>query len=117
MAFAEEWVDKKNKTPTTAGDKLNADDLNLLARGIFEALAQGGSDEITRLSQLINDVGFITKDDVPEKLSEFTNDTDFVTKQYIDSLVGEIDAALENIIAIQDGYIYGTMSLRKGGEE
>lgn len=42
MAFVDEWVDKKNKTPTESGDKLNANDLNLLARGIFEALAQGG---------------------------------------------------------------------------
>ena len=91
MAFIEEWVDKKNKTPTSPGDKLNADDLNLLARGIKEALEQ--------------------KPDVDIDLSEY------VTKTEFESVVGDIGTALDNIIAVQNSYIYGTMSLREGGEE
>lgn len=38
----------------------------------------GGGDVPTALSELINDVGFITDDDVPKKLSELENDESFM---------------------------------------
>ena len=53
----------------------------------------------TKTSELTNDSGFITQNDVPTKTSELTNDSDFTTKTYVD---GEIDT-LENKLAKYDG--------------
>lgn len=90
MAFKDEWVDKKNKTSTTPGDKLNADDLNLLASGIKEALDRAP--------------------DVDIDLSEY------VTKAEFENTVGNIGTALSDIMAIQNSYIYDVMAANEGGE-
>lgn len=53
---------------------------------------------------------------VPTKLSELENDKDFTTKSYIDGLVGDIDAALDNILAIQNALISQSVNLAKDGD-
>lgn len=40
-----------------------------------------------------------------------------VNKGYVDNLVGDIDAALEAILAIQNGYLNEATSLENGGDE
>lgn len=58
-------------------------------------------DKLTKLSELDNDVGFLTEvslttilpellPSTPTKLSEFLNDEEFVSKAYVDSLYNEI---------------------------
>lgn len=56
------------------------------------------------------------KDSVPTKVSELHNDDGFVTQEYVDGLVGDIDAALDAILAIQNSYINGVMAVNEGGE-
>ena len=81
MAFIEEWVDKKNKTLTEPGDKLKAEDLNLLASGIKEALDRAPDADIDL--------------------------SDYVTKAEFDTVIGDIDTSLENILNIIDAYKKG----------
>lgn len=72
MAFIEEWVNKKNKTSTTPGDKLNADDLNLLASGVKEALAKTQDIKIpTKVSDLEDADAYATKDYVNERIPDY----------------------------------------------
>ena len=67
MSFKDEWGDLVNKTPTSPGSKVRAEDLNLLARGIKEALEKIPEVEIpTKVSDLVNDLGFVSGDFVPE---------------------------------------------------
>lgn len=70
----------------------------------------------TKISELENDTGFVADEAVPKKLSELENDKDFTTKSYIDGLVGDIDAALGYILAIQDELISQSVNLAKDGE-
>lgn len=66
MAFIDEWVDLVNKTPTATGSKVRVEDINLLARGIKEAIAKTPEGEIpTKVSDLDNDLGFVSGDFVP----------------------------------------------------
>lgn len=163
MAFNEEWVDKKNKTPTEPGDKLNADDLNLLARGIKEALVKAPNGKIpTKVSDLEDADEYATKDYVNGHIPDYkalkisgdenggsiyagnsenplesvleissyalkfegatlkfnvtnpaiglkvatpTEENEAVNKRYVDNLVGDITAALEEIRGIEDELI------------
>lgn len=60
----------------------------------------------TKVSELENDSGFITLEDipaqggtsVPTKLSELENDTNFVTEVSLNSKLGDIESILANII-------------------
>ena len=90
MAFKDEWVDKKNKTSTAPGDKLKAEDINLLASGIKEAL-----------------------DRVPDVDIDLS---DYVTKAEFENTVGNIGTALYDIIAIQNSYINDVMAANEGGD-
>lgn len=58
----------------------------------------------TKVSELENDTGFITRQDLPvvgetpTKLSELENDTNFVTEVSLNSKLGDIESILDNII-------------------
>lgn len=178
MSFKDEWVDLVNKTPTAPGSKVRAEDLNLLARGINEALEKMPEGKIpAKVSDLVNDLGFVSGDFVPKygalkiegdviggtisainpddptksylelrtyllsiyasvvNIDATLNVTGFlnayginidddsidsersaVNKKYVDELVGDIKAALDGIIAIEDNYIMGVMAVNEGGE-
>ena len=58
-----------------AGATSVADAIDKLDKAISEA---GGSD-IVNVSELVNDAGYITIDDVPTKVSDLTNDEGFIT--------------------------------------
>ena len=51
----------------------------------------------TKTSELTNDSGFITDEDVPTKTSELTNDSDFTTKTYVDDEISALETSLEPI--------------------
>lgn len=56
------------------------------------------------------------KKDLPTKVSQLTNDKEFVTQNYVDNLVGDIDVALDNILAIQNSLISQNVNLAKDGD-
>lgn len=64
----------------------------------------GSGTSITKVSELENDTGFITRQDlpvigeIPTKLSELENDTNFVTEASLNSKLGDIESILDNII-------------------
>ena len=59
---------------------------------------------ITKVSELENDTGFITAEDLPDpvtvptKVSELENDSNFVTEVSLNSKLGDIESILDNII-------------------
>ena len=59
----------------------------------------------TKLSEFINDEGFIKSADVPTNLSQLKNDEGYVDKEYVDGAVNKIlngfSVALADVIAYQ----------------
>lgn len=51
----------------------------------------GGGDVPTKLSELENDVGFITEEDVPTKVSDLTNDSGFITIADVPTKVSDLE--------------------------
>lgn len=75
---------------------IDGDGLNYLSDdGTYKPIPNISVDIPTRLSQLVNDCGFITEDSIPTKTSQLVNDSNFLTEhQKIktingDSLIGE----------------------------
>jgi hypothetical protein len=62
-----------------------------------------------------------TNEMIDEKINDYAvicpSNLEYAVNSVVGKQIGDIDTALNRIIAIQDGYIYNTMSLGKGGEE
>lgn len=59
----------------------------------------------TKTSELTNDSGFITADDIPQQDVDLTNyytkaETQEYVQNYVDSLVGNINTELENVLGV-----------------
>lgn len=52
----------------------------------------------------------------PEQIELLNSVPNKADKSYVDELVGDIDAALDVILAIQNSYINGVMAVNEGGE-
>lgn len=85
----------------------------------------GGGDVPTKLSELENDVGFITDDDVPTKVSDLTNDSGFITTSDVEDAdisydivkeqYGDYETITENIVdAIAAKRYYGEITPGSG---
>lgn len=109
---SESYVDAKvAELVNSAPDTLNT--LGELASAI-----EGNKDLIdaikvpTKTSELTNDSGFITAEDIPQQDVDLSNyytksetesyvaNQGFATKGYVDSLVGDINTALENVLGV-----------------
>ena len=140
------WTDKIDGV-----DDVSANDINTIGQAL-QQLIDDGLDVPTKLSQLTNDMGFVTDDAIPTKLSQLEADsisgyeltigassleivggsinlksdyglsvegnriqevgapeqnTDAANKAYVDGLVGNIESALDSIIAMQNSLIGG----------
>lgn len=66
-----------------------------------------------KTSELENDSGFITEDDlpsipsVPTKTSELQNDSNFTTQEYVDNLVGDVQTILTELHTYAESLVGG----------
>lgn len=138
MAFVDEWVDKRNKTADEPGDKIKADDVNLLAQGIKEALSSSapdygalkieGDENSGSISAINSDNPWSSVLDLSSytlrlsgsvlelnisnlvaglRVARPVNYDDATSKGYVDELVGNVESALDTIIAMQNSLIGG----------
>ena len=141
------WTDKIDGV-----DDVSANDINTIGQAL-QQLIDDGLDVPTKLSQLTNDMGFVTDDAIPTKLSQLEADSisgyalsigasalelsggsihinkadygfsvdgnriqsvgtpeadeDAANKGYVDGLVGDVEDALDVIIAMQESLLGG----------
>ena len=115
---AADKVENATANPPIIGDNGNwfVFDVNV-GEYIDSGVSASGEALTPEQIELINSVpDKADKDSVPTKVSDLHNDDGFVTQEYVDGLVGDIEAALDEIIAIENNYIMGVMSVNEGGE-
>lgn len=93
MALKDTWRDLVNSTNGIDGDDASVDNINEIAHAVIDLEKNGNASKI----EIDNEMSDVSENAVQNK----------VIKSYIDDAIGDVEAALDEIISIQNKLIGG----------